>query len=312
MSFFKKYYKNLISLVVLIAGLTYLFINAEVHHLSQLDWRVGIALVLLHGIFYLFVTIPQLYILRKLNVPIGLGKIFSINIVTNFLNLLLPARGGVLIRGVIFNKNFNFKKRDYAALSVFISLVGIFVLGLMGMLFFPFMDWDGDKPLVLLEVGGFVLLLLGFFGLYSTKALAKFSPKIEELYNEKTQWRLINKKDNFFVTSLFYAGSLIAYGLRIFLLSQYFYLEIDLFDACALTVLLLLINTAPILPGNLGVKEASLSGILALMGYNAQIGFFIAIVDRLMQLIFLGILGVIFSFKWNVWSEWGKSQNSQE
>jgi hypothetical protein len=32
-----------------------------------------------------------------------------------------------------------------------------------------------------------------------------------------------------------------------------------------------------------------------------------AVVDRLMQLIFLGILGVIFSFKWNIWAEWGKT-----
>lgn len=308
MSNLKKYYKNIISLLILIGGLTYLFISSQVHHLSQFDWRLGAALVLLQGIFYFLITLPQLYILKKIDVPINLGRIFSITIVTNFLNLLLPARGGVLLRGIILNKNYGMKKRDYAAFSLFISLGGLFVLGVMGLMLFPLMEWDGEKPIYLMQVGSSVLAILGFYGLYSTKALAKYNKKVAELYHEKTKWSLINKKDNFLVTCFSYSASLFTYALRIYLLGIYFYLEIDIIDASALTVLLLLINTFPILPGNIGIKEASLSGILALMGYNPQVGFFIAIIDRLMQLVFLGILGTIFSFKWNIWAEWGKSK----
>lgn len=304
----KKYYKNIISLIVLVGGLAYLFVNSEVHHLSQFDWRLGVALVFLQGVFYFLMTVPQFYILHKLGTSISMGRIFSITIVTNFLNLLLPARGGVLIRGIILNKNYSMKKRDYAAFSIFISLAGLFVLGVLGLLFFPLMDWDGEKPLYLLQGGAALLAILGFYGLYSTKTLAKYNKKIGELYHEKTKWSQINKKDNFVVTCLFYAASLFTYALRIYLLGTYFYLEIDILDASAITVLLLLINSFPILPGNIGIKEASLSGILALMGYNPQIGFFIAILDRLMQLIFLGVLGTVFSFKWNIWEEWGKSK----
>ncbi len=307
MKLLKKYYKNIISLIVFIAGLSYLFYNSDVHHVTGLDWRVGAGVILLHGLFYFLLTIPQLYILRNLDTKIGLGQLFSITIVTNFLNLLLPARGGILLRGIIFNKNYGMKKRDYAAFSLFMSLVGLFVMGAMGLIFFPLMDWDGDKPIYLMMGGATLLMLFGFYGLYSTKALAKWNKKIGELYHQKTNWSKINKKSNFIVTSLFYSGSLFSYAARIYLLSIYFYLELDLFDVTALTVLLLLINTVPVLPGNIGIKEASLSGILSLMGYNPQIGFFIAIVDRVMQLVFLGVLGAIFSFKWNIWSEWGKT-----
>lgn len=306
-----RYYKNVLSLIIVIAGLTYLFLNADVHHVSGLDWKIAIALVLLHGIFYFLITLPQLLILRKIDVPISLGQVFSMTIVTNFLNLLLPARGGVLLRGVVFNKKYGMKKRDYAAFSIFISLVSLFILGLMGGFLFPFMDWDGEKPILILQGGALALMILGFYGLYFTKTLAKWNTKLAELYHQKTKWSLINKKENFLFSCIFYSGSLFSYALRVYLLSTYFYLELDFFDASALAVLLLLINTLPILPGNIGIKEASLSGILTLMGHNPQIGFFIAIVDRVMELIFLGILGTIFSFKWNIWFEWGKTNQEQ-
>tara|TARA_Y100000590_G_scaffold291056_1_gene327652 strand:+ start:29442 stop:30389 length:948 start_codon:yes stop_codon:yes gene_type:complete len=302
-----KYYKNFISLFVFVIGLTYLFYNAEVHHIAGLDWRIGIGVIILHGLFYFLLTIPQLYILRNLNTKVNLGQLFSITILTNFLNLLLPARGGIFLRGIIFHKNYGMKKRDYAAFSLFMSLTGLFVMGALGVVFFPLMDWDGEKPSVLLIGGASSLMLFGFYGLYSTKALAKWSKKIEVLYHEKTNWSKINKKRNFITTSLFYGASALSHAARIYLLSLYFYLELDFFDVSGLTILLLLINTVPILPGNIGVKEVSLSGILSLMGHNPQIGFFIAIVDRVMELIFLGILGVIFSFKWNIWNEWGKT-----
>jgi uncharacterized membrane protein YbhN (UPF0104 family) len=297
----KKYYKNIISLIIFLAGLTYLFLNNEVQHLAQFDWRLGCALLLLNGIFYFLITIPQFYILRKINIPITLSQIFSLTIVTNFLNLLLPARGGVFVRGMVLLKNFNLKKRDYAAFSIFISLAGLFVLGAVGAGLFPFMRWNGSKPLFLLELGALILVFFGFFGLYSTKFMAKWSPKLELLYHEKTKWNLINKKDNFTVTCLFYFFSLLTYALRIYLMGVYFYLDLSFIDACALTSLLLLINTVPILPGNIGVKEASLSGLLALMGFNPQIGFYIAVIDRLLQILFLGVLGAYYSFKWNIW-----------
>jgi len=220
---------------------------------------------------------------------------------------MLPARGGIFLRGIIFHKNYGMKKRDYAAFSLFMSLTGLFVMGALGLISFPLMDWDGDKPIVFLMGGAAGLMLFGFYGLYSTKALAKWNNKIGELYHEKTNWSKINKKSNFIATSLFYAGSAVSYAARIYLLSLYFYLELDFFDVSGLTILLLLINTVPVLPGNIGIQEVSLSGILSLMGYNPQIGFFIAIVDRVMQLIFLGVLGAIFSFKWNIWTEWGKT-----
>lgn len=298
----RKYYKNIISLIIFLAGLTYLFLNNQVQHLAQFDWRLGIALIILNGFFYFLITIPQFYILRKINVPITLSQIFSLTIVTNFLNLLLPARGGVFVRGVVLLKNFSLKKRDYAAFSVFVSLAGLFVLGGVGVVLFPFMRWNGIKPIFILELGAILLVFLGFFGLYSTKALAKWSPKLETLYHEKTKWNLINKKDNFLVTTFFYFFSIMTYALRIYALGVYFYLDLSFVDACALTSLLLLINTVPILPGNIGVKEASLSGLLALMGFNPQIGFYIAVIDRLLQIIFLGSLGAYFSFKWNVWN----------
>ncbi len=303
MKLVKKYYKNVLSLIIFLAGLSYLFLNNDVQHLAQFDWRLGGALIFLNAVFYFLITIPQFYILRKINIPITLSQIFSLTIVTNFLNLLLPARGGVFVRGVALLKNFNLKKRDYAAFSVFVSFAGLFVLGAVGSALFPFMRWNGTKPLFLLELGGLALAFLGFFGLYSTKFLAKLSPKLELLYHEKTKWNLINKKDNFIVTSFFYFFSLITYALRIYLLGVYFYLDLTFIDACALTSLLLLINTVPILPGNIGIKEASLSGLLALMGFNPQIGFYIAVIDRLLQILFLGSLGAYYSFRWNIWNK---------
>lgn len=298
----KKYYKNILSLIIFLAGLTYIFLNNQVQYLADFDKGLGVALLVLNAAFYFLITIPQFYILRKINIPIGLSQIFSLTIVTNFLNLILPARGGVFVRGVVLLKNFKLKKRDYAAFSIFISLGGIFILGAVGAILFPSMRWNGTKPLFLLELGALFLVFLGFFGLYSTKFMAKWSPKLEALYHEKTKWNLINKKDNFIVTCFFYLFSLLAYALRIYLLGNYFYLDLSFLDACALTSLLLLINTVPILPGNIGIKEASLSGLLALMGFNPQIGFFIAVIDRLLQMIFLGSLGAFYSFKWNIWN----------
>lgn len=299
----KKYYKNILSLIIFLAGLIYLFFNNQVQHLAEFDWRLGVALLILNGVFYFLITIPQFYILRKINIPIGISQIFSLTIVTNFLNLVLPARGGVFVRGMVLLKNFSLKKRDYAAFSIFVSLAGLFVLGAVGALLFPYMRWNGTKPLFLLEAGAIFLVVLGFFGLYSTKFLAKWSPKLESLYHEKTKWNLINKKDNFIVTCFFYFFSLVTYALRIYALGIYFYLDLTFVDACALTSLLLLINTVPILPGNIGIKEASLSGLLALMGFNPQIGFYMAVIDRLLQIVFLGSLGAFYSFKWDIWNK---------
>ena len=289
-----KYIKNILSvLVVLLIGY-FVYKNVDLEELKKINLETIIYLFLLYVAFFTIVTIPLKYILRSLNYNIPISKIFAVTIISNLFNLALPARGGTIYRGVYFKKYFNLSLTEYFSISYLLSLGGLFTVGLYSVILLLL----GQNLVTNIKIGlltsGIIFCLFPFLGLFFPKVLLKLSQKFKKNIDEKVDWSKVRSSRNVIMTLCGYFCSMTVYWVRIHIICSIFFKEISIEATLALTCLNLAINIIPILPGNLGIKEASFAGILSMMGLSYELGLLVALIDRGMQIITLGLFSSFF------------------
>jgi len=122
------------------------------------------------------------------------------------------------------------------------------------------------------------------------------NPHRLRLYFAKTKVLSINlfNKKNFTWIFIGYYFAISFYILKFALI--FYFLDIHimfsgLFMACVLN---LAISLIPIIPGNLGIKEASFAGFLHLYGVDFSVALNLAIIDRIFQIAFLSFGAILF------------------
>lgn len=285
-----KYLKPFLSIVAisLIIYLTYQ--SGQWHLLEKLSWLSIVKIFLLYVLFFVIISFPLQRLLKSMGYQPAFFTIFNATTLSNLFNLALPARGGTLYRGFFFKEKFNLSLREYIGVSYFLSLGGLFTVGVYSLISLLIMDRGNLKIQMGLLISASIYGIFPIIGLTFPKLLLKFSKKFRELMEGKVNWDVIRSPSNILTTFLGYVSSMGIYIVRIAFICTLFFNQFTLKEALILTCLNLAINLIQVLPGNLGIKEASFAGILSLMGYSYEVGLLIALVDRAMQVLSLGIL----------------------
>ena len=112
----------------------------------------------------------------------------------------------------------------------------------------------------------------------------------------KSLEELSNKKDNLIIFACYLLG-LLTYSLRIWIIYTVVGIDFGYLNSIYFSVLILGISIIQLLPGNLGLKEASFSLGSLLFGHHASIDLLVALIDRGVQLLTLSILGLYYQIK---------------
>jgi uncharacterized membrane protein YbhN (UPF0104 family) len=287
MNKFKSILKYLVSISILIYLFFYTFKNRELFSLDRLSLIFGVFTCM--GLFYLFLSFPFFNILRK---RISLSSLYLLNILTSFMNLILPMRGGVLYRAYSLKKENNIGVREYAAISVLLSMSSFFILGL-GSYSLSKLLREEDLYFAI-SYSSLVLFLLSLLILVFPRILLsfKFFKKREYIFSKITF-------KNFLITNLFYLIAIVFYSLKIFLLFKIFRTSLSFETILAVSVLHLSIGLISILPGNLGIKEIGFIGVSSLFQIDGEIALGVMAMDRVFQVIFLCFGSYCYTWKKN-------------
>ena len=269
--------KYTVSLFILIFLVLYTFRNLE--HFSYENKLSILSIFLCFSSFYFFLTLPFYNILKP---RISLKNFYLLNILTSMLNLILPMRGGVVYRAYSLKKKYEIGLREYAAVSVLLSITSFFILGISS--YFVSINYLSEEVSSAVSYSSLVLFLISILILIFPRILLTFS----FFKTKKYIFSKINLK-NFVVTNIFYLFAIISYSAKIFFLFKVFSANVGIVEVTAISILHLSLGLVSILPGNLGLKELGFVGICSLFSINSELALGVMAMDRVFQVIFLSL-----------------------
>ncbi|PIK13641.1 lysylphosphatidylglycerol synthase domain-containing protein [Halobacteriovorax sp. JY17] len=270
------YFKVLISSSILIFLVYYMSINIEM--LSKLSFFDITLFIIIFLSFYLSLSLPFRYILKR---AVSLKSLFGLSLVSNFLNLFLPMKGGTLVRASILKKKYKVSIKKYTGISILLSVCSIFILGSFSLIIL--MDERLSESIYFHS-----LSFAAYFLSISSLGVLVFSKWISAQI-ERDYLSDVFKMRNIFITILSYLMATSIYILRYILIFKIFNIELDYFSISSITILHLSVGLFSILPGNLGLKELSFVGITSLYGVPAGISLVMISFDRILQILLLSI-----------------------
>jgi len=252
----------------------FLFQNkAQIAEVSTLTY---VGLLVNYFLFYIFLSLGQrLLFANKITATV----LLDVNILSNFLNLILPFKSGVLYKATVLKRNFGVGYKDFTIKMFSLSLISLFVVLFFLVSLLLFWNHLGHENQLITDY--FVLVIAGFVALLSI-IFYLMVKKMKDL-NLSTFIRI----------SLFYSLSAFTYMAKFMIYMQAFNISISLYEISLITFFVLASGFISLLPGNIGLREFSLVTILALFNVNTELAIVIAFLDRVVQILFLGGFSVV-------------------
>lgn len=252
-------------------------------------------ILILSGLAFQVLSIPFQYRLKWID---WLGLSF----IANFINQLIPYRPGMVIRYYYLNKNYQMPLKIYGWIMLIYFSLTCFIAGLyllVGWTFGQLGTFDRTQLLqLLLLLGLFITLLLGMIYLRSKINLRPkqrlIDNKLQTLLTAVKQFSLHPK--SIFLSSVVFATSFFLSSLLFyfsFIAMQY---NVPFTDCLLITGTITLASVIPITPANIGINESLLGGLTQILYQDFSIGFIVALVFRISQLIPGILFGSLFSF----------------
>lgn len=240
--------------------------------------------------------------LRERGVFVPLSRLFGLYVIGIFFNNFFPGNlGGDVVKGYILGRQINSQSKSIVSIVLerftgLIALVGLSIGVLIirpGLLANPLVAWA-----VLLMTGacaGLLLIIyypsvgnLFFSILRRWKIGRKISEKLEKVRGEVLYFK---GRPRLFCVAMVYSLLFhISTGVFFFISAQLIGLNLDFYETLALTPIILLVNSIPVTPNNLGVLEWACSIFLTAAGGSPVEGIAVALVIRAKNLV-VSLLG---------------------
>ncbi|MGB3223700.1 MAG: lysylphosphatidylglycerol synthase transmembrane domain-containing protein [Desulforhopalus sp.] len=230
--------------------------------------------------------------LKERGVCVSTSRLFGLYVIGIFFNNFFPGNlGGDVVKSYLLGRQINSQSQSVVSIVLerftgLIALVGL-CIGVLtvrpGLLTSPLVAWA-----VLVMAGacvGFLLIIyyrgigdLIFSILRRWKIGRKISEKLEKLRDEVTYFK---GRPKLFCIAMVYSFMFhISTGVFFFLSAHLIGLTLDFYETLALTPIILLVNSVPLTPNNLGVLEWACSVFLMAAGGSPVQGLAIALVIR--------------------------------
>jgi len=231
-----------------------------------------------------------LMIYRMVGASLGIWENFGLSVVATTTNLLLPGQAGGIARGIYLNRvhQVPFSKVPalmLGAIVLTVSLAGMVLLiinlaALFQGLFVPPIIW-------MISILG--CLAIGSLWITGPARLSIKSRRIQnmiQLFFEAWAGFLENPR-TLMLICLYQLLSFLCSGTILWLAFRGLEIQIDLMTATVLMIATSLLSTVNILPGNMGLQEATIAYLSTLAGISFIHGFLVATVIRITTTLFV-------------------------
>ncbi|WP_413291248.1 lysylphosphatidylglycerol synthase transmembrane domain-containing protein [Bdellovibrio sp. HCB337] len=285
------YFKLLIS-VVLFGAVIYFVIRdgQSLSLIKNFSVLPAVLLLVVHAANYYFLGNAYNFPLAKHGVTLTFSEWYGLTVVTNLLNLILPAKTGNSIRLLYLNEKKRLSFHDFAQLNIAVAALALSTLSGFGVCYFVLFSKSALLNKAILTGILSVIFLLTTTYLVFPSFINRFLPK-----SIPAQPRLyFSTRKEFFTI----AGNLLLvkalYPLKLYLAFQVLQYPISILDTYEISLVVLLISLVPILPGNIGIKEFSTAFMAQSFNINLEVAMLVAVVERLSYFTFLIPTGTYF------------------
>ncbi len=235
---------------------------------------------------------------RYYNLKLKFKEWFGLSAITTMSNYLAPFGLGMSLRGIYLKKKHNFSYKLFLTTLATSYLTSFLLYSLVGILIilYAYLKYNFFNLLISL------IFIITFI---ACLAIIIFSPKIRYSKNKyvnhfiwiinnwnkmKKNWRLLIKLslNDFF--------SLLNYSIRIFFIFYILSNKISFTSGILISLLTLFSLIIGLTPASIGVKEALIVYSTTVIGKSINLGILVAAIDRGVSIVYVFILGGIFSY----------------
>ncbi len=284
----------ILSLLLVIAFAIYVHQNfASFEKIKTINFSLIILLLGVHAFHYFLLGITHSFPLRKHNIRLKLKEWYGLCTISELFNMLLPAKGGTVIRMMYMNDKNGLPLREFLSMGLAVVLAGSTLLGTLGFFYCHFFLQKQNVVFEALESLFTALLISSFLLMFFSEAF-NFLTKSKRKYSPKKYL----KDKNFMIVSLAcYAGMFILYPLKIYLSFEAIGIHIQMKDLLEISLILLTSSFFQILPGNIGIKELATAYIAQQYGIQFEAALVASLLDRAILMLFLFPFGSYFYWK---------------
>lgn len=307
----KKYWKQIIVLILLVLLFSQLNISEYLSSISELGPIIWINLVVLQAISFILLLIQWKRISGALGKEVTYRQMISVNMKGVFYETITPGLklGGEVAKGYSLINEIGFSSAQASALVVIQKSISIFALVFLSILSFMFLNTD-----LQLEKAVLILVYASLIAILILLVLILFLP--EKLYSyfigHKKQGKLLDKIKGFLEKYIDAIGQIRKNKKEIFLqlilsimvwtlfpFKLYYIvnslgLEVSFIRAFAVTILSYIAGMVPLLPGGLGSFEGTMMALFLLWGINKEESLVIATIFRFVTFWLTFFISVIY------------------
>ena len=307
----KKYWKQLIVLLLVVLLFSQLNISEYTKSISELDPSIWINLVALQFLSFILLLIQHKRISLALGKQVSYKQMIFVNMKGVFYETITPGLkvGGEVAKGFSLVNEIGFSSGQASALVVIQKSISIFALVTLSILSFMVLNTElqlAQSALVLIYtslVAILIFLIIILFlpeKLYSYlinhKKQGKIGDKVKEFlgkYINAFDEIKKNKKEILIQLIL----SIVVWTLfpfKLYYIVNSLGLEVSFIRAFVVTILSYIAGMVPLLPGGLGSFEGTMMALFLLWGINKEQGLVIATLFRFITFWLLFFVSIIY------------------
>jgi len=237
-----------------------------------------------------------IFLTKQFGVKLNISEAVALSCVNNFWNYL-PLTGGLVIRSLYLKKRHGFSYSNFLATTAASYIISFLSFGLVG-LFSILLLWRSTGVANLVVVS--ILLLTVLFSVVMIKINFNFNFKnrfLLKFVQIIDGWKNLRKQKDLILKLITLDFALIGvFALRLFLAAQFLGISIPPLGILIIVSLSLFAVLLNITPGALVIKEAIISLSAAALSYNLYDALTISLLDRAVSMIWIFLMGVVFSF----------------
>ncbi|EQC44045.1 lysylphosphatidylglycerol synthase domain-containing protein [Bacteriovorax sp. Seq25_V] len=259
--------------VIFFAGFVFIchFLIINSRKIPSFGFLVYFGLIFNYFLFYLFLSFGQRSVFKN---GIGVLKLLDVNILSNFLNLILPLKAGIIYKASVIKNNHGISYREFSIKMLSLSLISLLIVFLALAILLCF--WQSGAVHSVYIDRYFYFVITAIVSILSI-VIVVISKKIQSL-----------DRVSLIKIMTFYFFSSVTYIIKFLIYIYAFGLNSSLYEVSVMTYLILAAGFISVLPGNIGLRELSLIGVLSMFQVDGDRAVLIAFLDRLIQILFLG------------------------
>lgn len=280
-----------ISIMTLFSLGAYLYSQAgNLLKVTNIDFKFILSITALYFLHLIFLGLTHKLPLKKHNIDLSFKDWFGLCSASEFLNLVIPAKGGTALRMIFLKRNYQLSMRSFLSMNFAVIVSAFTFFGFFGAFYIRLNIGKPSLVFIMLESIFWAMSISGILLIVASETLSKifnFQRKINPKFYLK-DISLILK------TTILYFAIFSLYPLKIFLTFKSIGISINFLDSFEISLAIILISIFQVIPGNIGIKEILTAYLASQYGINFEMALLASLIDRAIMFLFLFPIGTYY------------------